>query len=517
MKLLPWLCYLLALVVLLQCKSDIQRSNEEIKQLTGKELSKKYCASCHLYPQPDQLDKNTWHQFVLPRMAAFMGIYTDGRQYFDTMPDQWIEPGEGGERVRRAHIYPKKPILSREEWTKIFDYYVQKAPSKLSRTYRSEIKLGIPGFESKPFLTNSVISPLIQSVTFDSKSKRIYLAEMEGGLFTYSSEGRLVNTFRGERFIVDMRVEGTTLKALDMGSRIASDNPKGSYLDYDLEGKVMTEESRISSLMRPVAAVEGQLDDDDDQEIVICEFGNLLGQISVYDPEQDSLKLISLNIDDGYVSVELADMNQDGTADIVALQGNSNEGIDIFWNEGDLQFRRERVLTFQPTSGSTHMNLVDYNQDGKLDILYCSGDNGDYTPINKPYHGIYIYLSEGLAFKQSLFLPMNGVYQAEAQDFDQDGDLDIVAVAFHPDFINSPRSSFQYFENKQNQFESYTVSQYNHARWMRFMVEDIDMDDDMDILLTAMNIKTPDVPADVASVWRSRDLPVLLIENQLNK
>ena len=42
---------------------------------------------------------------------------------------------------------------------------------------------------------------------------------------------------------------------------------------------------------------------------------------------------------------------------------------------------------------------------------------------------------------------MNGVYQAEAVDFDQDGDLDVAAVSFHPDFQNHPQEAFVIFIN----------------------------------------------------------------------
>ena len=503
-------------VCFVKCKSDVSQLSKTSLVESGDTLSKRYCASCHLYPEPDQLDKNTWHQFVLPRMAAFMGIYTDGRRYYDSMPDQWMEPGSGGQRVRNAKVYPEKAIISREEWKKIFDYYVSSAPAQLPKQDNTkEITIGIPSFKTRPFLNKAHVSPLIQSITFDSVTSRICLAEMEGGVFIYSASGRLLNTFGGKRFIVDMKIRESNLFALDMGTRIASDNPQGSYLRFNLENKKVKEELLKSGLMRPVDIVEGQLDDDLDLELVICEYGNLLGQLAIYDSQGNSQNVVVLNKDDGYASVELEDMNHDGKLDIVAVQGNGDEGIDIFWNEGELKFRRERILRFQPTSGSTDMNLVDFNKDGKMDILYCSGDNGDYTPINKPYHGIYIYLSSGSTYKEAMFLPMNGVYQAEAVDFDQDGDLDIAAVAFHPDFLESTKSSFVYFKNEGNKFSAFTVSEYNYSRWMRFLVADIDGDKDQDILLSAMNIKTPDVPSATADIWLANDLPVLLIENQI--
>ena len=51
-------------------------------------------------------------------------------------------------------------------------------------------------------------------------------------------------------------------------------------------------------------------------------------------------------------------------------------------------------MRFLPTNGSTHFQLLDFNGDDKKDILYSNGDNGDYPPILKPYHGIHLFLNK---------------------------------------------------------------------------------------------------------------------------
>src|SRR5687767_9822554 len=42
--------------------------------LTGEELAKAYCATCHLFPEPLLLDKTTWKERVLPNMGWRLGI-----------------------------------------------------------------------------------------------------------------------------------------------------------------------------------------------------------------------------------------------------------------------------------------------------------------------------------------------------------------------------------------------------------------------------------------------------------
>src|SRR5690606_4048923 len=110
-------------------------------------------------------------------------------------------------------------------------------------------------------------------------------------------------------------------------------------------------------------------------------------------------------------------------------------------------FREERILTFSPSFGSVYFELVDMNHDGFLDILYCNGDNGDYRPILKDYHGIRVFENDGRNnFNQAYFYPMYGAFKASAADFDLDGDLDIFAISYFPDPHAQPRRDLVYLE-----------------------------------------------------------------------
>src|SRR5690554_7400084 len=66
---------LLGFMVLFSCSSNQEKAkddtiwNNEDAALTGKQLSMKYCQSCHLYPEPSTLDKTTWERSILPLMG----------------------------------------------------------------------------------------------------------------------------------------------------------------------------------------------------------------------------------------------------------------------------------------------------------------------------------------------------------------------------------------------------------------------------------------------------------------
>ncbi|CAN5393936.1 hypothetical protein BH23BAC3_BH23BAC3_36500 [soil metagenome] len=50
-------------------------SPEEMELRVGQMLSIQYCSTCHLYPEPDLLPKDTWTSSVLPAMGPKMGIF----------------------------------------------------------------------------------------------------------------------------------------------------------------------------------------------------------------------------------------------------------------------------------------------------------------------------------------------------------------------------------------------------------------------------------------------------------
>ncbi len=120
------------------------------------------------------------------------------------------------------------------------------------------------------------------------------------------------------------------------------------------------------------------------------------------------------------------DFNDDGLIDILALFTQGDEQITLFINEGNFRFKQKILLRFPSVYGSTYFDIVDFNKDGRFDILYTNGDNSDYSQILKPYHGIRIFLQESNGnFSESWFYPMHGASKAVAFDFDLDGDLDM--------------------------------------------------------------------------------------------
>jgi hypothetical protein len=140
------------LFVLLGCQSETTEPREQGEKeeavrpaelKSGAALAKQYCSSCHLYPEPDLLDKTSWREHVLPPMGYMLGIYPNGER-----PDSLFESGRAGEIVREAGVYPTEPQLARAEWDRIEQFYLENAPEEpLPMEDPPEIELGLDQFE----------------------------------------------------------------------------------------------------------------------------------------------------------------------------------------------------------------------------------------------------------------------------------------------------------------------------------------------------------------------------------
>src|SRR5262249_33300641 len=120
----------------------------------------------------------------------------------------------------------------------------------------------------------------------------------------------------------------------------------------------------------------------------------------------------------GTIHVPVTDLNCDGHLDFIALISQEHEAIVAFLGDGKGNFTpMELYKGPHPAYGSSGIQLVDLNGDGKLDILYTNGDTLDKPYILKPYHGIQWLENLGdLRFRHHPITPMYGVHRAVAAD-----------------------------------------------------------------------------------------------------
>lgn len=470
-----------------------------------------------------------WKEDVLPAMGKRLGIYTSG-----VRPDSLVEQGGNSEAVLEANIYPTKPMLAREDWEKIVAFYTSHAPDQLDTGSDSMlIESGLEHFiyhegsyTQKPALTTMV--------KILGRNRGIVFADTKPGINKLIFLNQDL-TFKSELHFKTAPIQfdeiSDTLLITTIGNNpFPSDRQDGDLqIVYKSEQSEAYNESKIiiPDLKRPVNVVYGDIDRDGLEDVVVCEFGNLTGQLSWYRNTGDGgyTRHILKNAP-GAIRAMITDLDKDGRPDIVALMSQGREGIYFFRNKGAGEnskdevpgFTETQLLSFSPLFGSQYFELHDFNGDGFEDILYVCGDNADKTPILKDYHGLYIFLNDGKAnFTQAWFFRQNGAYKALARDYDLDGDLDIASISFFPDYVDKPEESFVYLENTGDlQFSPYSFPQAIHGRWMVMDVADMDEDDDLDIALGSFVYFIPmGDTTGLGQRWMENSPSVVVLENTI--
>lgn len=463
----------------------------------GKDLSLRYCQSCHLYPDPSILDKNTWQRSVLPLMGRRFGIYEK------EVPRSKVLAGAIDEdMVLRHNIFPELPIIDEESWQIIVDYYVSSAPeSTRSITINNPVLAPLKRFEVIiPRYTTK--TPLTTLVKIDEASSNIYVGGSKanaGSLTILNKDFKIIQEIKLPAPPVDLSISIDTLSLTLVGPLILlpSNNPRGRLLHIFRapdEKKYTLFNSFLDNLRRPLQTIFEDMDGDGQDDLLIADFGYYTGAVNLYrhtEGKKGSFQKSVLKNVAGAIRMQVNDLNKDGHKDVAVLFAQGDEGISFFINEGNGEFKERSVLRFNPAYGSVYFELVDINDDGHLDILYCNGDNGDYPPVLKDYHGIRIFQNDGNNnFKEVYFFQMDGAYKCSAEDFDRDGDMDIVAISYFPDRKAMPRRDFVYLKNLGNySFSAESLQQNNPARWVTLDIADLDGNGYKDIVLGGAGTK----------------------------
>ena len=440
----------------------------------GQQLALKYCQNCHLFPEPDLLDKKTWTTSVLTNMGLRLGIREAKQNPYADMDADDVA------LMKEAAVYPEIPLVSREEWLEIIKYYEKEAPSVLPSP-KTDIQLTdqLPQFKAQFLTVTQKKLPRTTLLKYDKTASLLYIGDAQNDLFVVDSTGRLKNVFKTESAPVDIDFPtNKSPRLLTIGKLNPSDQKLGRLFSLDGNSRTV-----INGLQRPVQFATSDFNKDGKEDIVVSHFGHNIGKLSWFE-SGDSSKEHILRALPGTRNVEIMDFNNDKKPDIIALSGQAWEGVSIFYNQGKGKFKEKKVLQFPPVFGASYFECVDFNKDGFQDILLTNGDNWDYSAILKPYHGVHIYLNDGQDnFKEAWFYPMYGTSKAVARDFDNDGDLDIAAISFYND-LDLPEQGFIYLENQGGfHFKAHSTPEAASGKWLTMEVGDFDKDGDEDIVL----------------------------------
>jgi hypothetical protein len=446
----------------------------------GKKLATVYCATCHKLPDPKSLDRRTWKNSVLPNMGLRLGLSINGKHW-----DEDMDATEAN-LVRQLKVYPEYPLLSEADWELIQEYYLDNAPDNLPDVVRAveASKTAFP-FNAQTIRIGDSKLPQVSLLRYDSISSSLYVGDFKS-LFVLDNKGGIRNTYTMDSPAshLDFNANGNPL-LLTLGKLSPSDQSLGNLYNLGDDSKKGTE-LIFSDLKRPVNFEIEDLNLDGKSDLILCSFGHYGGKLSWFD-DFDPAKEHVLNTLPGTRKVEIRDMNKDGKPDIIGLMTQAREQITIYYNRGSNLFKEKTVLDFDAVNGTSYFELADFNSDGFLDIMVTNGDNRDYSAIDKPYHGIRVFLNDGKdTFDEAFFYPMYDCGKAMVRDFDNDGDLDIIGASLYSEYTKNRTAveSIVYLRNNGNM--NFTPSYMEvpiHGNWLTMEVADFNGDKKLDVLL----------------------------------
>lgn len=475
-------------------------------EATGQQLAEQHCGNCHQYPEPGLLPKKMWLHGVLPQMALRLGLVGDTL----SIAQQIAQQDERERGIQQGYL-PAQPLLTPEEWKRLVDFYVEKAPDSLRVTEPAPA----PSLSLfKPVMPTKPLAALATCVRIDPVAHRVIVGDQMGGIQTFDSQLQRTDSVRVVSPLTDvLRVPGQdTYARLLVGIMNPNDRKTG---ELRLPG-----EKGVDTLRRPVQLAVGDLNRDGKSDWVVCQFGNNVGQLSAFIKTGNTYLETILDPTPGARRAVIGDVNADGWPDVVALLAQGDEQVAVYYGQPNGKFQKKTVLRFPPANGSSYLELADMNRDGKVDIVYTNGDNADYSQVYKPYHGVHIYLNDGaFHFKKAWSYAMPGAGQVLARDFDQDGDLDLAAISFFPMLDPNrqrPAQVFAYFENTGNlRFQARTWPGADVGRWLVMDAADLDGDGDDDIVLGSNFRSLSNTPAAWRQYWHDSRSGLLLLENQV--
>ncbi len=396
-----------------------------------------FCGACHENPAPDTLSRAAWKDLI-ERMYT---TYTEsGRLLY---PPPILEVVHSFEEKAPETLPPAD---------------IHRADRPFSTTF---LRREYPAYTGVPKLAPPNVSNVNLVHLFDPKKLDILVCDMRGGavmvlqpylpdpkwhLLYATGPDRGFNPAHAE--VEDLDGDGIAdILVANLGNLLPTDRRCGSVVWLRGLGQGRFEPITLLKGKGRIADVQiADFNGDGKRDLLVASFGwKTVGEIyylenRTTDWKKPNFKVNLLDERHGAIHVPIADLNGDGKPDFVALISQEHETVVAFLNDGKGRFEEKKTLykAPHPGYGSSGIQLVDLNGDGKLDVLYTNGDVLDPPYLLKPYHGVQWLENKGdWNFEHHPLTPMYGVHRAVAADLDGDGDLDIVASSFLPS-VNFP-------------------------------------------------------------------------------
>ena len=402
-------------------------------------------------------------------------------------------------------VYTKKGNwpMNDKTWSAIEAYYLNNSPNQIPT--RTPVEIPLQEQFEEISLDKICDFPAITALYSDLNGQLITACNNK---IVAINEGLEQTTlFSGQSVITQIeRKSASELYILDAGQLGPHNQPRGALLSVDQS----TGETRtlVRDLYRPVYLNRSG------HQIFISEYGNDIGQLSVYNEQKDSLSPIVQQ--PGSFRSYLVDTDQNGQMEWLVQFSQAREGIYRLTKEKDQTFVSEPVITFPPSFGLSDLDTADINGDGFVDLVIANGDNADFSNIPKSYHGVRIFLNDQKGnFSESYFFPLYGATQVRCLDANGNRKTDIIVAAFFPNDLTESLLLLKNQSDASLRFEARKFENASSGRWMVMTDGDIDQDGDTDVVLGSFISGPTHLEGAILDKWLKESVDLLILRNKL--
>lgn len=459
----------------------------------------KFCGNCHPMPLPEAFPRSAWRDEV---RRGFDFYYASGRTDLTVPIQADVLQYFSSRAPEQLNLVVAEPVDA--SWAEKFHQYA----------------IHIPGIDLASISNVSVVNagePLGRGIVFaDMNHGGVYFVALaaDGKPAAPLEIGNAGNPAAVRAFDWDQDGLVDFLVA-DLGSYLPADHKRGRVVWFqqrrDAPGSFQPHV--LQDNVGRVSSVEvADFDCDGQNDLLAAEFGwQTTGSIfwlqrAITGHPLEGLKKHTIDTRAGTIHLPIIDINADGAPDFVALISQHHERIEAMINDGQGRFHSELIYAApDPSHGSSGIELVDFDGNGQVDVLYTNGDSFD-SFLLKPMHSVRWLENRGtFPYQDHELGAMPGAHRAVAGDLDGDGRLEVIAGAFIPQELlklqrkDGAEALVIWKHSDEGKFYKHVLSQ-DHCNHASLAVADLNGDSRNDLIIGNFR-QSGGIPGEAITVW----------------